>query len=325
MPIRSLCKKARNQPLALAVDRPGGLSPPKGPAPSEAVRLALRTLVRRTADALLLCAAMAAALHGLQLDRAQELYQRTQYREALRLLEASREKTAAILERRLQRVREGFRGLEKRVAQGQCATEGALRTEAAKVLHRSGVAKYFTYEVSDGRLHWKEDEEAVAARKRDAGKYGLVTTTDLEVTEVLGAYRSLLAAEDAFRVLKDDLDLRPLWHQSDAHIEGHVQVAMWGYLVHKSVEAYLERAGVDLSVAQALAAVKDVQAVEVAAREQVLWRMTQVSREAERVIQAVGIDNLKGQFEQWADGAPAYVYEPRRWGSADAAPVGGPG
>jgi len=96
MPIRSLCKKAWNQPLALAVDRPGGLSPPKGPAPSEAVRLALRTLVRRTADALLLCAAMAAALHGLQLDRAQELYQRTQYREALRLLEASREKTAAI-------------------------------------------------------------------------------------------------------------------------------------------------------------------------------------------------------------------------------------
>ena len=39
---------------------------------------------------------MAAALHGLQLDRAQELYQRTEYREALRLLEASREKTAPI-------------------------------------------------------------------------------------------------------------------------------------------------------------------------------------------------------------------------------------
>ena len=54
------------------------------------------SLVSRAARALLLCAAMAAALHGLQLDRAQELYQRTQYREALRLLEASREKTAAI-------------------------------------------------------------------------------------------------------------------------------------------------------------------------------------------------------------------------------------
>jgi hypothetical protein len=235
-----------------------------------------------------------------------------------------REKTAAILERRLQKVREGFRGLEKRVAQGQCATEGAMRTAAAKVLHRSGVAKYFTYEVSDGRLQWQEDEAAVAARKQDAGKYGLVTTTDMEVSEVLGAYRTLLAAEDAFRVLKDDLELRPLWHRSDAHIEGHVQVAMWGYLVHKSVEVYLERAGVDLSVTQALGVVKDVQAVEVAAREQALWRMTQVSREAERVFQAVGIDNLKGQFEQWADGAPAYAYEPRRRECARKAPVGSP-
>lgn len=235
--------------------------------------------------------------------------------------DARREKTAAILERKLQKVREGFRGLERRIAGGQCQTKAAIETAAGKVLHRSGVSKYFTYEASEGHLMWQEDAEAVAARKQDAGKYGLVTTTELDVEEVLGAYRTLLAAEDAFRVLKDELELRPLWHQSDAHIEGHVLVAVWGYLMHKSVEVYLERAGVGLSVGQALEAVNEVQAVEVAVREQAVWRLTRVDGETERVFRAVGIDNLRGQFEQWAAEAPAYQYEPRRWAPARTDPA----
>lgn len=237
--------------------------------------------------------------------------------------EQRREKTAAILERRLQKVREGFRALQKHIAKGQCVQEGDIRVAAEKVLHNSGVSKYFSYEVGAGRLHWQEDEQAVAARKQDAGKYGLVTTTDLAVAEVLGAYRTLLAAEDAFRVLKDELDLRPLWHHSDAHIEGHVLVAMWSYLVHKSVETYLERAGIELSAARALAAVGAVQGVEIAGREKTMWRLMDVDDEAERVFRAVGIENVKKRFEQWAAGAPAYRYEPRRWSTGNGAMVMG--
>lgn len=52
----------------------------------------------RIGYALLLGAALAAASPSTILDRAEELYQRTQYREALRLLEATPEKTAAAYE-----------------------------------------------------------------------------------------------------------------------------------------------------------------------------------------------------------------------------------
>jgi len=63
-----------------------------------------------------------------------------------------------------------------------------------------------------GGLSWKEDKEAVEARKANAGKYALVTSCDLPVADVVSAYGTLLSVEDAFRVLKDIVDVRPYWH-----------------------------------------------------------------------------------------------------------------
>lgn len=225
--------------------------------------------------------------------------------------EGRREKTAAILERRLQRVREGLSKLEQRVLAGRLKDREAIRIAVEKVLHRSGVKKYFSYLAQPGSLHWEEDTQAVAARKAQAGKYALLAKTDLPAEEVLSAYRTLLAAEDAFRVLKDELDLRPLWHKCDVNVEGHVLLAMWSYLLYKVLAVQLERHKVDLPMPRALQAVKEVRAVEVALREQPIWKLMKVPAEAEQVFATVGVDNLKGRFHEWAQHAAPYHYTPR--------------
>lgn len=225
--------------------------------------------------------------------------------------EGRKAKTTAILERRLQKVRDGFAKLERQAGQGKGRTQEDVRTAAEKVLYRSGVMKYFSYEAGDKAFHWQEATEAVEARKREAGKYALLAKTDLAGEEVIGAYRTLLAAEDAFRVVKDELALRPLWHKCDTNVEGHVLLAMWSYLLHKTLEVKLEEAQVDLTPARALQAIKEVKAVEVAVRERPIWKLMKVSREAEQGFAALGIDNLKGRFHQWAEGAAPYHYEPR--------------
>jgi len=222
-----------------------------------------------------------------------------------------REKTTAILERKLAKVREGLKDVERQVGESKLKTAKAIEAAAGRVVNRSGVSRHFSFTAKEQGLEWREDTDAVAARKADAGKYALVTSTKLKAEEVLGAYRTLLAAEDAFRVLKDELDLRPLWHQSDGNIEGHVMVAMWSYLVHRTLEARLEGAGVSLSPARALAAVGEVQAVEVADRDEAIWKLVRVGPDAEKVFQAVGIENAKERFAQWAKGAPTYHYEDR--------------
>jgi transposase len=225
--------------------------------------------------------------------------------------EGRQKKTAAIFERRLEKVRQAFRALEGQVNKGKYVERESIHEQAVKVLHRSRVKKYFSFNAEKGKLSWKEDDTAVNERKADAGKYGLLTKSKLKAEEVIGAYRTLLVVEDAFLVLKNILDMRPFWHKCDDNIEGHVLLAVWSYLLYKTMETLMEKKGLDVSVPRALNAIKEVRAVEVAMREKAIWKLMKVPAEAERVFEAVGVKNLKSRFHQWACGAPAYCYEPR--------------
>jgi transposase len=220
-------------------------------------------------------------------------------------------KTAAIFERRLEKVRQGFQSLERQVRKGKYIESEDIRVEAEKILHQSRVKKYFTFQAEKKKFRWKEDERAVNERKANAGKYGLFTRSNLEGEEVLSAYRTLLVVEDAFLVLKSILDLRPFWHKCDDNVEGHVLLAVWSYLLYKSMETLMEKKGLGLPAPRALSAIKEVRAVEVAIREKAIWKLMKVPSEAKQVFEALGINNLKSRFNQWARNAPPYHYQPR--------------
>lgn len=66
------------------------------------------------------------------------------------------------------------------------------------------------------------DEAAIAREARLDGKFVLTTSTDLPATEVALAYKSLWRVERAFRTLKSTLDVRPIFHQRDDSVIGHI-------------------------------------------------------------------------------------------------------
>ena len=50
----------------------------------------------------------------------------------------------------------------------------------------------------------------------------LTTSTELPAAEVAKAYKSLWRVERAFRTLKSTLDVRPIFHQRDDSVIGHI-------------------------------------------------------------------------------------------------------
>jgi hypothetical protein len=66
------------------------------------------------------------------------------------------------------------------------------------------------------------DEAAIAREARLDGKFVLTTSTDLPAAEVAKAYKSLWRVERAFRTLKSTLDVRPIFHQRDDSVVGHI-------------------------------------------------------------------------------------------------------
>lgn len=66
------------------------------------------------------------------------------------------------------------------------------------------------------------DEAAIAREARLDGKFVLTTSTDLPAAEVAKAYKSLWRVERAFREMKSTLDVRPVFHQRDDSVIGHI-------------------------------------------------------------------------------------------------------
>jgi transposase len=57
------------------------------------------------------------------------------------------------------------------------------------------------------------------------------------------AYIQLTQAEAAFRIQKDQLNVRPIWHQRAERVQAHILVCFLAFVLWKSLEMWQERAG----------------------------------------------------------------------------------
>jgi Transposase DDE domain len=79
-----------------------------------------------------------------------------------------------------------------------------------------------------------------AARRRE-GRYLLRTNlTGRDPAQLWQFYIQLVEVEAAFKNLKDDLNLRPIYHQIEPRIEAHIFVAFLAYCLHVTLRARLK-------------------------------------------------------------------------------------
>jgi transposase len=57
------------------------------------------------------------------------------------------------------------------------------------------------------------------------------------------AYIQLTQAEAAFRIQKDQLNIRPIWHQREDRVQAHILVCFLAFVLWKSLEMWQQRAG----------------------------------------------------------------------------------
>jgi transposase len=67
--------------------------------------------------------------------------------------------------------------------------------------------------------------------------------TDWSDQQLWKAYIQLTQAEAAFRIQKDQLNLRPIWHQRADRVQAHILVCFLAFVLWKSLEMWQQRAG----------------------------------------------------------------------------------
>src|SRR6201987_1858893 len=67
--------------------------------------------------------------------------------------------------------------------------------------------------------------------------------TDWSDQQLWKAYIQLTQAEAAFRIQKDELNVRPIWHQREDRVQAHILVCFLAFVLWKSLEMWQQRAG----------------------------------------------------------------------------------
>ncbi|MGH9449666.1 MAG: IS1634 family transposase, partial [Terriglobia bacterium] len=198
------------------------------------------------------------------------------------------------------RMERALKGLTEQVEQGQLKDRAKIERRLGKIQARyPQVADLYTLAVAEreGRrtVDWKLIEERRAWRDAREGAYLLRTNLEGESAEELWTkYIQLTEAEAAFRALKSELSIRPLFHQLEPRVKVHILVAFLGYALWVTLKHLLRRSGSDLSPARALALLSTLESADIVlpttdGRELRLRRITEPSREQNGLLHQVGI------------------------------------
>lgn len=158
-------------------------------------------------------------------------------------------KEKAMHEKFVAKVREGLEKLSTACTKKKLPLT-VVGTRLGRLLEKNWrAAKAFKTEVkldADGgaRLEWSEQKEWAQWASLSEGCYLLRSNvTDWSGEELWKAYIQLTEAENAFRIQKSDLQLRPVWHQKEHRVRAHIMVCFMAYVLWKTLGRWCSQAG----------------------------------------------------------------------------------
>jgi transposase len=120
--------------------------------------------------------------------------------------------------------------IAKSVKSGRLKDPDKIGVRVGKIIGKHKVGKHFTWEIEEGRLTYRRDEENIAAEAALDGIYVIrakITGHAVSSPEVVQIYKNLKSVERDFKTIKvDDLDARPIWHFRPVRVESHMLICM---------------------------------------------------------------------------------------------------
>ena len=119
------------------------------------------------------------------------------------------------------------------------ALKEQLRKGTKSLIGNRGYRKYLKVTGKSVTL----DPVRIEAEVRFDGKWVLKTNTKLSAEQVALKYKELWQVEQTFRDLKTILETRPVFHQRDETIRGHVFCSFLALVLRKELQRLLDKAG----------------------------------------------------------------------------------
>ena len=145
-------------------------------------------------------------------------------------------------------------------------------------------------------LSYRLKRDKLRQARRREGRYLLRTNlTESDPAQLWSYYLQLVAIEEAFKNLKGDLAIRPIFHQDEPRVEAHIFIAFLAYCLHVTLRRRLHALAPGLtprSVLEKFAAIQmiDVHIPTTDGRELVLTRYTEAEPEQKLLLDKLRLE-----------------------------------
>lgn len=145
----------------------------------------------------------------------------------------------------------GLKRLEKQIRTGRLTKSN---------INNRGYNKYLKM---DGEIKITIDKEKFQTDQKWDGLKGYLTNTCLSKNDIIENYSHLWKIEKAFRISKNDLKIRPIYHSKQPRIEAHICISFVAYKIYKELERQLKLKKSGLSPEKAIEIAKTIYAIKV--------------------------------------------------------------
>jgi transposase len=166
------------------------------------------------------------------------------------------------------------------------ALQEQLRQGDKSLVGNKGYRRYLKVA---GKGHFAIDEAKLHEEARYDGTWVLRTNTELSTEDVALQYKKLWMVEQWFRSCKSLMETRPIYHQCDDTIRGHVFCSFLALVLRQELQARLEARGHHFEWADIVRDLERVQYVEVAQDGRHYLLRSELQGTAGHVFQSVGV------------------------------------
>jgi transposase len=165
---------------------------------------------------------------------------------------ARRTKERAQTDRFVRRVEEGLQRMQRSMAKGVLKSKDVAQVRLGRLLEKNWRASRAfevtidALEPAEGKaklcLTYRSNEQWSEYRACAEGCYLLRTNlVDLDAATLWKQYIQLTDVEWSFRITKDELQIRPIWHQKESRVKAHILICFLAYVMWKTLEQWMKQ------------------------------------------------------------------------------------
>lgn len=169
----------------------------------------------------------------------------------------------------------GLKRLEKQLKSGKLSKSS---------INNKGYNKFLKME---GEISLEIDRKKIEQDERWDGLKGYLTNSSLTKDEVLENYRHLWQIEKAFRVAKNELRIRPVFHYKKERIEAHICLNFAAYKVYKELERVLKIKKAKISPEKVIEIIQNIYEISLLTPNNELIKKTIILTDEQKLIQEI--------------------------------------